>query len=89
MVQRLSYTSCLITAAHLIMKNFYRTFLFGIVMVLSTVVGWIKGTEAKQKWVYKWKTGYDEKRQLAKKRMALRKGQVVLDDVEWAAYHNG
>ncbi len=70
------------------MKNFYKTVLFGIVMVLSTVVGWVKGTEAKQKWVYKWKTSYDEKRQLAKKRIALRKGQVVLDEVEWAAFHN-
>jgi hypothetical protein len=70
------------------MKNFYRNTIFGIVMVLATIVGWVKGPEAKQKLVYKWKTSYNEKRQLAKKRMALRKGQVVLDDVEWAAYHN-
>jgi len=71
-----------------IMKNFYRNVLLGTVMVLATIVGWVKGTEAKQKLVYKWKTNYNEKRQLAKKRMALRKGQVVLDDVEWAAFHN-
>ncbi|GAC1424520.1 MAG: hypothetical protein NVSMB7_00520 [Chitinophagaceae bacterium] len=70
------------------MQNFYRNILLTIVMVAATIVGWVKGTEAKQKWVYKWKTSYDEKRQLAKKRIALRKGQVVLDDVEWAAFHN-
>jgi hypothetical protein len=69
------------------MKKFYRTLLLSMVMIMATVVGWVKGTEAKQKLVYKWKSSYDEKRQLAKKRMALRKGQVVLDDVEWAAFH--
>lgn len=70
------------------MKKFYRNLLFGFVVVLSTIVGWVKGPEAKQKWVYKWKSSYDEKRQLAKKRVAQRRGQVVLDDVEWAAFHN-
>ena len=70
------------------MNNFYRNFLFGAVVVLATVLGWVKGPEAKQKWMYKWKSSYNEKRQLAKKRLAHRKGQVVLDDVEWASYHN-
>jgi hypothetical protein len=70
------------------MKKFYRNFLLTIVMVVATIVGWVKGSEAKQKLVYKWKSSYDEKRQLAKKRIALRKGQVVLDDVEWASFHN-
>ena len=69
------------------MKNIYRNFLLGVLMVAATIVGWVKGTEAKQKLVYKWKSSYDEKCQLAKKRVAIRKGQVVLDDVEWAAFH--
>jgi hypothetical protein len=91
MVQRLSCVNCLIKYAlvkFFIMKTFYRTFLLSIVMVLATFVGWVKGPEAKQKWVYKWKSSYNEKRQLARKRMAQRRGQVVLDDVEWAAFHN-
>jgi hypothetical protein len=92
MVQRLTYKSSLnkytVQIKRLIMKNFYRNLLLSIVMIFASVVGWVKGTEAKQKLVYKWKTSYDEKRQLARKRMALRKGQVVLDDVEWAAFHN-
>ncbi|MEP7278132.1 MAG: hypothetical protein ABI813_05790 [Bacteroidota bacterium] len=70
------------------MKKFYRNLLLSIVMMSATIVGWVKGTEAKQKLVYKWKTSYNEKRQLARKRVALRKGQVVLDDVEWASFHN-
>jgi len=90
MVQRLTYKSCLSysTGQIFIMKNFYRNLLLSVVMIFASIVGWVKGTEAKQKLVYKWKTSYDEKRQLARKRMALRKGQVVLDDVEWAAFHN-
>ena len=57
-------------------------------MIAATIIGWVKGTEAKQKLVYKWKSSYNEKRQLAKKRMAIRKEQVVLDDIEWASFHN-
>jgi hypothetical protein len=70
------------------MNKFYRGFLLGAVMAVATVVGWVKGNDAKQKLVYRWRTSYDEKRQLAKKRMAQRRGQVVLDDVEWASFHN-
>ncbi|MEP6749965.1 MAG: hypothetical protein ABJB86_19660 [Bacteroidota bacterium] len=70
------------------MKKYYRNFLLSIVMVAATILGWVKGPEAKQKLVYKWKTSYDEKRQLARKRIASRRGQVVLDDVEWASFHN-
>lgn len=81
----MSYT----TVDCLAMKNFYRNFLFALVLLAATVVGWVKGPEAKQKWVYRWRSTYNEKRLLAKKRMAQRKGQVVLDDVEWASFHNG
>lgn len=70
------------------MNKFYRGFLLGAVMAVATVVGWVKGNDAKQKLVYRWRSSYDEKRQLAKKRMAQRRGQVVLDDVEWASFHN-
>ncbi|MEO6315764.1 MAG: hypothetical protein ABIU63_01865 [Chitinophagaceae bacterium] len=69
------------------MKNFYRNILLGVVVLFASVVGWVKGIDAKQKLVYKWKSNYDEKRQLARKRVAQRKGQVVLDDVEWASFH--
>ncbi len=70
------------------MKKMKNSFLFGLIMIIAAVIGWVKGDEAKQKWVYKWKTSYDEKRQLAKKRMDARSGQVQLDDIEWASFHN-
>jgi len=70
------------------MNKFYRGFLLGAMVAIATIVGWVKGNDAKQKLVYKWRTSYEEKRQLAKKRMAQRRGQVVLDDVEWASFHN-
>jgi hypothetical protein len=69
------------------MKKIYRNFLLTLIMVAATVVGWVKGTEAKQKLVYKWKSSYDQKRQLAKKKMESRKGGVILDDIEWASFH--
>ena len=70
------------------MKKMQQTLLIALVMMGATVVGWVKGNEAKQKWVYKRKTSFDEKRLLAKKRMAAREGQVQLDDIEYASYHN-
>ena len=70
------------------MKKMRQTMVIVLIMLGATVIGWVKGNEAKQKWVYKRKTSFDEKRQLAKKRMAARQGQVQLDDIEWASYHN-
>lgn len=70
------------------MKKLQRNLLLSLVMAGATIVGWVKGTEAKQKMVYRWKMSFEEKRALAKKRMAQRQGQVMLDDIEWAAYHN-
>lgn len=70
------------------MKKFYRNLILSLAMMAATIIGWVKGTEAKQKWMYKWRTSYQEKRELARKRMAVRQGQVPLDDIEWASFHN-
>ncbi|MBC7902803.1 MAG: hypothetical protein H7Y27_05245 [Gemmatimonadaceae bacterium] len=70
------------------MKKFQRNFFLSVAMLAATFVGWIKGNEAKQKLVYKWRTNYEEKRELAKKRIASRQGQVQLDDIEWQSFHN-
>jgi hypothetical protein len=69
------------------MKKFYRNLFLSLALMLATFIGWVKGPEAKQKWIYKWKTSFNEKRQLAKKRLAAREGKVQLDDIEWASYH--
>jgi hypothetical protein len=47
-----------------------------------------KGNEAKQKWVFKIKSSFDEKKHLAEQRKVIRQGGVALDDIEIAAFHN-
>lgn len=60
--------------------------IIGIVAVAS-LVGIIKGTEARQKWVFKIKNKYDNRRQIAEQKSIARKGGVLLDDIELASYH--
>jgi hypothetical protein len=48
----------------------------------------VRGEEAKQKWVFKIKSKYDNKRLIAEKRMQARKGGVLLDDIEMASFHD-
>lgn len=62
---------------------------WGIVMILvvGTFIGIFKGAEARQKWVFKIKNRYEEKRQLAQEKKLLRSGGVALDDIEIAAFH--
>jgi hypothetical protein len=51
-------------------------------------VGIFKGNEAKQKWVFRIKSRFDEKRHLAEQKKVLQQGGVALDDIELAAFHN-
>ena len=57
-------------------------------VAIASVIGVVKGEEAKQKWVFKMKTKYDTRRLMAERRSILRKGGVILDDIEMASYHN-
>ena len=59
-----------------------------LVIIIAALVGFFKGDEAKQKWVFKIKDKYDNRKQIAEKKSIARKGGVVLDDIELAAYHN-
>jgi len=59
-----------------------------LVIIIAALVGFFKGDEAKQKWVFKIKDKYDNRRQIAEKKSIARKGGVMLDDIELAAYHN-
>jgi membrane protein implicated in regulation of membrane protease activity len=69
------------------MKKMQRNLTLIFIMAIASFIGWLKGDEAKQKWVYKWRSSYEQKRQLAQKRIAERKGKVQLDDFEWSSYH--
>ena len=69
------------------MKKVNNNFVFLLAIVVGTIVGIFKGSEAKQKWVFKIKNRYEEKRQLAEHKKLVREGGVALDDIELAAFH--
>jgi hypothetical protein len=58
-----------------------------LILTIGTVIGMLRGNEARQKWVFKMKKGYEEKRQLAEQKKLLRSGGVALDDIELASFH--
>ena len=58
-------------------------FMFGV----GSVIGMVRGEQAKQKWVFKMRSKHDDKRLIAEKRQQARKGGVLLDDIEMASYH--
>lgn len=69
------------------MKRFQHKMVIMLAVFVGTIVGLFRGTEARQKWVYKIKSRYEDKRQTAMRR-SLQPGEVMLDDIELAAFHN-
>ena len=69
------------------MKQVNNRFVVLLAIVIGTIVGIFKGSEAKQKWVFRIKNRYEEKRQMAEHKKILRDGGVPLDDIEMAAFH--
>ena len=54
----------------------------------STMIGLFKGTEAKQKWNFKIKNKFTNRKHAAEQKSIARKGGVLLDDIELSSYHN-
>ena len=52
------------------------------------MIGVIKGEEARQKWVFRMKSKYENRRLMAERKSIARKGGVMLDDIELASFHN-
>jgi hypothetical protein len=69
------------------MNQFQNKLIIMLAVFVGSIVGLFRGTEAKQKWVYKIKSRYEDKRQMAA-RKTVRVGEVMLDDIELAAFHN-
>lgn len=69
------------------MKQVNNKYVVLLAIVIGTIIGIFKGSEAKQKWVFRIKNHYEEKRQLAEHKKLLREGGVALDDIEMAAFH--
>ena len=69
------------------MPVFKNKFLLFLVISVGSVIGIVKGEEAKQKWVFKIKSRVDKKKQIAEKKLRAKKGGVMLDDIELASFH--
>jgi hypothetical protein len=70
------------------MKMFRNKMVLILALTIGTIVGIFRGSEAKQKWFFRIKSRFDEKRQIAEQRRLMRDGGVALDDIEIAAFHN-
>ena len=67
---------------------FRNKFLLFFVISIGSIIGMVRGQEAKQKWVFKIKSRVDNKKLIAEKRQLAKKGGVLLDDIEMASFHN-
>jgi len=70
------------------MKRYKNRLVIFLAFTIGSLIGVFKGEEAKQKWVFKIRSKYDSKRLVAEKKLIARKGGVLLDDIEMAAFHN-
>ena len=70
------------------MKGVKNKMVVFLAVTVGGMIGVVKGEEAKQKWVFRMKSKYENRRLMAEKKSIARKGEVLLDDIELAAYHN-
>jgi hypothetical protein len=71
-----------------VMKGIKNKMVVFLAVTIGGMVGLVKGEEAKQKWFFKIKSKYENRRLMAERKSIARKGGVQLDDIELAAYHN-
>ena len=70
------------------MKGLKNKMVVFLAVSVGGMIGVVKGEEAKQKWVFRMKSKYENRRLMAERKSIARKGGVLLDDIELAAYHN-
>lgn len=59
-----------------------------LAVIVGGMIGVVKGEEAKQKYVFRLRSKFENRRLMAERKSIARKGGVLLDDIELAAYHN-
>lgn len=69
------------------MKKSINRLVLMVALSVGSLVGFLKGTEAKQKWVFRIRSRFEEKRQMAENKKLLKDGGVPLDDIEMASFH--
>ncbi len=70
------------------MNQINNKWVLSLMIAAGTFIGFVKGDEARQKWLFKVRNRDEQKRQLAEHKKILRSGGVALDDIEIAAFHN-
>jgi len=70
-----------------VMSNYGNKMAVFFMIGVGSVIGMVRGEQAKQKWVFRVRSKHDDKRLTAEKRQQARKGGVLLDDIEMASYH--
>ena len=69
------------------MNQFSNKWVLVLIITVGSVINIFKGSEAHNKWVFKIKNRFEEKRQLAENKKLIRSGGVLLDDIELASFH--
>jgi hypothetical protein len=69
------------------MKSVKNKMVVFLAVAIGGMVGLVKGEEAKQKWVFRIRSKYENRRLMAERKSIARKGGVLLDDIEMASYH--
>jgi hypothetical protein len=70
------------------MKGVKQRMVVFLAVTVGGVIGMVKGEEAKQKWVFRLKSKYENRRLMAERKSLARRGGVLLDDIELASFHN-
>lgn len=70
------------------MTKIYSRWLIVLILVVGTMIGIFKGSEARQKWVFKIKNRYEEKKHQNEMKKYCADGGVCLDEIEMASFHN-
>jgi hypothetical protein len=70
------------------MKGLKKKVVLFLAVTIGGAIGLVRGEEAKQKWVFRIRSKYENRRLMAERKSIARKGGVLLDDIEMAAYHN-
>ena len=69
------------------MTHFNNKWVLVLIITVGTVNDIFKGSEARNKWLFKIKNRFEEKKQLAENKKLARSGGVLLDDIELASFH--
>lgn len=69
------------------MNQFSNKWVLVLIITVGSVINIFKVSEARNKWVFKIKNRFEEKKQLAENKKLIRSGGVLLDDIELASFH--